>query len=134
MNLTEKVIIKNVTVRNTFVNYFYVSDDTRWQIVTKSTNGPLQDYTISYQSLLPSTSYNFRVIPYNKFGISCPAYAVEAILTPSKLYLEYGYMQHKPFYRQTWFMVALAAISIIIIITVVAILCVKSKSYKYKRM
>ncbi|KAK9695167.1 Immunoglobulin I-set domain [Popillia japonica] len=108
-------------------------DDMRWQTVVKTTNGPLQDFTISYQSLLPSTSYNFRVIPYNKFGISYPAYSDEAILTPSKLYLEYGYLQHKPFYRQTWFMVALAALSIIIIITVIAILCVKSKSYKYKQ-
>lgn len=39
----------------------------------------------------------------------------------------------KPFYRQTWFMVALAATSIIVLIMVIAILCVKSKSYKYKR-
>ncbi|KAI4461154.1 titin [Holotrichia oblita] len=109
------------------------ADEMRWQTVVKTTNGPLQDFTISYQSLLPSTSYNFRVIPYNKFGISYPAYSDEAILTPSKLYLEYGYLQHKPFYRQTWFMVALAALSIIIIITVIAILCVKSKSYKYKQ-
>ena len=54
-------------------------------------------------------------------------------MTPSKLYLEYGYLQHKPFYRQTWFMVALAATSIVIIIMVIAVLCVKSKSYKYKR-
>lgn len=55
------------------------------------------------------------------------------ILTPSKLYSEYAYLQHRPFYRQTWFMVTLAASSIVIIIMVVAILCVKSKSYKYKR-
>lgn len=88
---------------------------------------------MSYQSLLPSTSYNFRVIPYNSFGISYPAYSDESVLIPSKLYLEYGFLQQKPFYRQTWFMVALAAISIIIIITIIAILCVKSKSYKYKR-
>lgn len=108
-------------------------DENRWQNVAQSTNGPLQDFTISYQSLLPSTSYIFRIIPYNKFGISYPAVADETIITPSKLYLEYGYLQHKPFYRQTWFMVALAAISIIIIIMVIAILCVKSKSYKYKR-
>ncbi|XP_060530016.1 protein sidekick isoform X3 [Cylas formicarius] len=108
-------------------------EDTRWQTVAKTTNGPLQEFTISYQSLLPSTPYNFRVIPYNKFGISCPAYSDDSILTPSKLYLEYGYLQHKPFYRQTWFMVALAAISIIIIITIIAVLCVKSKSYKYKQ-
>ncbi|XP_076265168.1 sidekick cell adhesion molecule isoform X3 [Rhynchophorus ferrugineus] len=108
-------------------------DDTRWQTVTKSNNGPLQDFTISYQSLLPSTAYIFRVIPYNKFGISCPAATKEHIVTPSKLYMEYGYLQHRPFYRQTWFMVALAAILAIIVITIIAILCVKSKSYKYKQ-
>jgi len=39
----------------------------------------------------------------------------------------------KPFYRQTWFMVALAAASLVVLIMVIAILCVKSKSYKYKR-
>jgi hypothetical protein len=54
------------------------------------------------------------------------------ILTPSKRFLEYGYLQTKPFYREPWFLVALAAASIVIIIMVVAILCVKSKSYKYK--
>ncbi|CAH1971961.1 unnamed protein product [Acanthoscelides obtectus] len=108
-------------------------DDTRWQTVAKTTNGPLQEFTVSYQSLLPSTSYKFRVIPYNKFGISYPAYADESVLTPSKLYLEYGFLQKNPFYRQTWFMVALAATSIIIIIMIIAILCVKSKSYKYKQ-
>ncbi|CAG9821930.1 unnamed protein product, partial [Phaedon cochleariae] len=108
-------------------------DDTRWQTVTKTINGPLQEFTVLYQSLLPSTAYKFRVIPYNKFGISYPAYSDESVLTPSKLYMEYGYLQHTPFYRQTWFMVALAAISIIIIIMVIAILCVKSKSYKYKQ-
>ena len=52
--------------------------------------------------------------------------------TPSKVYLEYGYLKTKPFYRETWFVVALAAASIVIIIMVVAILCVKSKTYKYK--
>ncbi|XP_018319090.1 protein sidekick isoform X2 [Agrilus planipennis] len=109
------------------------NDDTRWQTVAKTTNGPLQDFTISYRSLLPSTSYNFRVIPYNKFGISYPAYPEESVVTPSKLYLEYGYHQQKPFYRQTWFMVALAALSVIIVIMVIAVLCVKSKSYKYKQ-
>lgn len=70
---------------------------------------------------------------YNIYGISCPVYSKDPILTPSKLYLEYGYLQHKPFYRQQWFMVSLAATSIIIIIMIVSVLCVKSKSYKYKR-
>ncbi|XP_030753162.1 protein sidekick isoform X1 [Sitophilus oryzae] len=124
------------TGKGPILGYYFESkrkDDSRWQTVTKSDNGPLQEFTISYQSLLPSTVYIFRVIPYNKFGISCPAVSQESIITPSKLYMEYGYRQDRPFYRTTWFMVALAAISIIIIITIVAILCVKSKSYKYKQ-
>lgn len=54
------------------------------------------------------------------------------ITTPSKRYLEFGYLHTKPFYREPWFLVALAAASIVIIITIIAILCVKSKSYKYK--
>lgn len=124
------------TLLESNVSFYFVFlflDDSRWQTVTKTTNGMLQEFTVSYQSLLPSTSYKFRVIPYNKFGISYPAYSDESVLTPSKLYLEYGYLQHVPFYRQNWFMVALAATSIIIIIMIIAILCVKSKSYKYKR-
>ncbi|XP_021701131.1 protein sidekick isoform X3 [Aedes aegypti] len=111
----------------------YYSHDTRWETVARTTNGPIQEFTVSFQSLLPSTAYKFRVIAYNRYGISCPVYSDDAILTPSKLYLEYGYLQQKPFYRQTWFMVALAATSIIIIIMVIAVLCVKSKSYKYKQ-
>lgn len=110
----------------------YFSDDTRWETVTRTSNGMLEGFTISYQSLLPSTAYSFRVIAYNMYGISNPAYSDKVIVTPSKLYLEYGYLQYRPFYRRTWFMVALAAASIIIIIMVIAILCVKSKSYKYK--
>ncbi|XP_055842932.1 protein sidekick isoform X9 [Episyrphus balteatus] len=108
-------------------------DDSRWETIARSTTGPMQDFTVSYQSLLPSTAYTFRVIAYNRYGISFPVYSKDSILTPSKLHLEYGYLQHKPFYRQTWFMVALAATSIIIIIMVIAVLCVKSKSYKYKQ-
>lgn len=92
----------------------------------------LEEFTISYQSLLPSTAYLFRVIAYNAYGISPPAYSDKVVVTPSKLYLEYGYLHSRPFYRSTWFMVALAAASVIIIIMVIAILCVKSKSYKYK--
>lgn len=105
----------------------------RWETVSRTTGGSMQEFTVSYQTLLPSTVYSFRVIAYNTYGISYPIYSKDPILTPSKLYLEYGYLQHKPFYRQQWFMVSLAATSIIIIIMIVAVLCVKSKSYKYKR-
>ncbi|XP_012155263.1 protein sidekick isoform X7 [Ceratitis capitata] len=108
-------------------------DDSRWETIEQTNSGTIQDFTVSYQILLPSTAYTFRVIAYNRYGISFPAYSKDSILTPSKLHLEYGYLQHKPFYRQTWFMVSLAATSIVIIIMVIAVLCVKSKSYKYKQ-
>ncbi|XP_013182226.1 PREDICTED: protein sidekick isoform X2 [Papilio xuthus] len=108
-------------------------DDTRWETITRTSNGMLEEFTVSYQSLLPSTAYSFRVIAYNAYGISAPAGSDKVIVTPSKLYLEYGYLQYRPFYRRTWFMVALAAASLVVIIMVVAILCVKSKTYKYKK-
>lgn len=108
------------------------ADDTRWETITRTGNGMLEEFTVSYQSLLPSTAYSFRVIAYNAYGISAPAASDKVIVTPSKLYLEYGYLQHRPFYRRTWFMVALAAASLVVIIMVVAVLCVKSKTYKYK--
>lgn len=110
-----------------------ILDDLKWQMVVKSNGGPIQDFTISFQSLLPSTVYSFRVSSYNKYGISYPAISDETVLTPSKLYLEYGYLQQTPFYRQPWFSMSVACIGTITIIMVTAILCVKSKSYKYKR-
>ncbi|XP_017048182.1 protein sidekick isoform X11 [Drosophila ficusphila] len=108
-------------------------DDSRWTKIEQSRKGMMQDFTVSYHILMPSTAYTFRVIAYNRYGISFPVYSKDSILTPSKLHLEYGYLQHKPFYRQTWFMVSLAATSIVIIVMVIAVLCVKSKSYKYKQ-
>ena len=33
----------------------------------------MQEYTISYQNLAPTSSYKFRVIAYNDFSISYPA-------------------------------------------------------------
>lgn len=131
------VVAFSLPIKNEFQNFnssfFVFLDDMRWETVTRTTGGSMQEFTVSYQTLLPSTVYSFRVIAYNTYGISYPVYSKDPILTPSKLYLEYGYLQHKPFYRQQWFMVSLAATSIIIIIMIVAVLCVKSKSYKYKR-
>lgn len=112
---------------------YRLADDSRWTKLEQSKTGIISEYTVSYHILMPSTAYTFRVIAYNRYGISFPVYSKDSILTPSKLNLEYGYLQHKPFYRQTWFMVSLAATSIVIIVMVIAVLCVKSKSYKYKR-
>lgn len=47
--------------------------------VVRTTNGPLEEYLVSYQSLLPSTMYSFRVIAYNKFGISCPVTSEDVV-------------------------------------------------------
>ena len=56
------------------------------------------------------------------------------IETPSKVYFDYSLKspQDLPFYRKDWFVVSLAAASIVIIIIIVAILCVVSKTHKYK--
>jgi len=105
----------------------------KWKTEARTEGGAIQEYMMPYQNLLPTTKYTFRVMAYSKYGISLPATSQESITTPSKRYLEYGYLSGvKPFYRQPWFLVALAAASIVITIVVVAILCVKSKSYKYK--
>lgn len=61
------------------------TDEIRWTTVTRSGNGPLQEFTVSYQNLLPSTAYNFRVISYNKFGISYPAYSEDVVSSPMYL-------------------------------------------------
>uniref|UniRef100_A0A182PUC6 Protein sidekick n=1 Tax=Anopheles epiroticus TaxID=199890 RepID=A0A182PUC6_9DIPT len=128
--------INGQTGKGPILGYYIESkkrDDLRWETVARTSNGPIQEFTASFQNLLPSTAYKFRVISYNRHGISYPAYSDDAVLTPSKLYLEYGYLQLKPFYRQTWFMVALAATSVVIVVMVIAVLCVKSKSYQFKR-
>jgi hypothetical protein len=79
-----------------FNNFFYFHlDISRWETVARTNSGPLQEFSVSFQSLLPSTAYNFRVISFNRYGISYPAYSDVTILTPSKLYLEYGYLQVK---------------------------------------
>ncbi|MCL4132716.1 UNVERIFIED_CONTAM: hypothetical protein GTU68_036672, partial [Idotea baltica] len=108
-------------------------DGDAWIVLMKSETGALEEYTVSFQNLLPSTTYTFRLIAYNKFGISYPSVADQNIVTPTKVFMEYGYLQQQPFYHRTWFMVSLAAISVVIIIIVIAALCVKSKTYKYKQ-
>ncbi|XP_076305612.1 sidekick cell adhesion molecule isoform X1 [Tachypleus tridentatus] len=107
------------------------SDEERWTTLVSLNSGPQLSYTISYQNLLPSAHYIFRIFARNKYGISLPAMSDEPVDTPSELFLEYR--QKLPFYREIWFLVMLAAVSVIIIIMVIAILCVKSKTHLYKR-
>lgn len=67
------------TITGNVVLYQIVPDDTRWQTVTRTNSGLLEEFTVSYQNLLPSTSYTFRVIAYNIYGISYPAYSDDAV-------------------------------------------------------
>lgn len=64
-----------------FIDLLFVLfvDDTRWTTVTKSNSGPAEDFLVSYQSLLPSTSYLFRIVAYNEYGISYPAYSDDVV-------------------------------------------------------
>ena len=45
----------------------------------RTSGGAVQDYTISYQHLVPLTTYYFRVIAYNEFGISIPCASEETV-------------------------------------------------------
>ena len=40
---------------------------------------PFQEYTVPFQNLVPETSYSFRVIAYNEFGISPPTNTLEEV-------------------------------------------------------
>ncbi|XP_067118957.1 protein sidekick [Centruroides vittatus] len=106
-------------------------DELEWNTLTHLNNGPQISYTVSFQNLLPSTNYHLRLFARNEYGVSMPVVATQPVATPSKFYLEYR--QKLPFYREVWFMVMLAATSVVIIIIVIAVLCVKSKAYKYRK-
>merc|ERR1719397_1266873 len=70
-----------------------------WKTEIRTDGGAVQEYTVSYQNLNHQTVYYFRVIAYNQFGISPPCTAEETVETPSKMYVQYGFVQGKPFYQ-----------------------------------
>lgn len=102
-----------------------------WQTIAELDGRPQTSYTVSFQNLMPSTAYEFRLFARNAYGIGPPAYVPENIETPDKLFLEYR--QRIPFHREPWFLVVLAASSLVLIILLVAVLCVKSKAHRYKK-
>ena len=53
--------------------FFYNLDEDKWKTEAKTEEGAVQEYTISYQNLVPESTYLFRVIAYNKYSISYPA-------------------------------------------------------------
>jgi len=62
-----------------FQSFFDCLDEDKWKTEAKTEGGAIQEYTLSYQNLVPSTSYTFRVIAYNKFGISYPVTSTDAV-------------------------------------------------------
>ena len=54
-------------------HHIFFLDEDKWKTEARTERGAINDYTISYQNLVPDTSYTFRVIAYNKYGISYPA-------------------------------------------------------------
>ena len=62
-------LVSSFVTLHIFCNFL---DEDKWKTEARTEGGAIQEYTISYQNLVPSTIYNFRVIAYNKYGISSP--------------------------------------------------------------
>ena len=58
-----------------------------WKTEIRTSGGAVQDYTISYQNLDPETTYYFRVIAYNEYGISEPCTNDETVSVDFLLFL-----------------------------------------------
>lgn len=56
-------------------------DEDKWKTEAKTEEGAVQEYTISYQNLVPESTYLFRVIAYNKYSISYPAESQDEVIT-----------------------------------------------------
>jgi len=58
--------------------YAFAEED-QWQTVARTDQGPMREYSVSYQNLMPSSTYTFRIVAYNKFGISYPVYTHDPV-------------------------------------------------------
>jgi hypothetical protein len=56
-----------------------LTEEDQWQTVARTDQGPMREYSVSYQNLMPSSSYTFRIVAYNKFGISYPVYTHDPV-------------------------------------------------------
>ena len=75
------IYVRNMSTFTT--SLFSVLDE--WKTEIKTNGGAVQDYTISLQNLDPTTTYYFRVIAYNEFGISIPCTTEETVSDLSTL-------------------------------------------------
>ncbi|EEC04933.1 sdk-P1, putative [Ixodes scapularis] len=91
---------------------------------------PLAPLELALQRNAGGATLSWKEGPQGSAPIT--GYLLEARPSHSgKLFLEYK--QRMPFYREPWFLVVLAAGSMVAIILVVAVLCVKSKTHRYKQ-
>lgn len=47
--------------------------------MARTDQGSMREYSVSYQNLMPSSTYTFRIVAYNKFGISYPVYTHDPV-------------------------------------------------------
>jgi len=135
-------------------------EDSQWQPIVSLRNGPQTEYDLSFNHLSPSSKYTLRMMSVNSRGISEPAFPVLSsssatkrigtggstsggssssgsshqpttiIITPSHLA---QLRARLPFYKEPWFVILCASMTVVFTIMVMAILCVQSKSYQYKK-
>lgn len=117
-----------------------------WQAIVNLRNGPQTEYDLSFHHLIPSSRYTLRIMCINSKGISEPAFPVvttgstsvhsasnsqgSIIIIPSQWAQQRSRL---PFYKEPWFVILCASMTIVFTIMVIAILCVQSKSYQYKK-
>lgn len=120
-------------------------EDSSWQPIVSLRNGPQSEYDLSFNHLSPSSRYTLRIMSVNSKGISEPAFPVisgsgssnrndshskSIIITPSHLA---QLRARLPFYKEAWFVILCASMTVVFTIMVIAILCVQSKAYQYKQ-
>lgn len=69
----------HTTKANESVCVSTAAEEDQWQTVARTDHGPMREYSVSYQNLMPSSSYIFRVTAYNRFGISYPVSTQEPV-------------------------------------------------------
>jgi protein sidekick len=58
---------------------YFSPDEDKWKLYRRTDGGAIQEYTVPFQNLVPETTYSFRVIAYNEYGISPPCTSEEEV-------------------------------------------------------
>ena len=74
-------LFSNIPIIFCILLHLFILDEDKWKIEAKTEEGAVQEYTISYQNLVPESTYLFRVIAYNKYSISYPAESQDEVIT-----------------------------------------------------